>query len=407
MLMSHLPPPSDYAEAWSLDADVVFLNHGSFGACPRAVCEAQMMLRRRMEAEPVRFLLRELEEELDQARSQLAAFVGADPEGLAFVANATTGVNTALASFRLGAGDELLTTDHAYNACANALHTVAARTGASLTVAPVPFPLHSADQVVEAVSNRVTARTRVALLDHVTSQTGLVLPITELTAELESRGVAVVVDGAHAPGMIELDIAAINASFYAGNCHKWLCAPKGAGFLVVREDWRQQTRPLVISHGANAKLDGRSRFQAEFGWTGTQDPTAFLAVPVAIKLMDQLVEGGWRRLRAHNRELVLGGRQILCEALGVPPPCPESMIGSLASVQLPDGGSTPSSPPLYIDPLQDELMSAYQIEVPVMPWPAAPKRLLRISAQLYNREEQYRYLAQALCQLVGTVSNDR
>jgi isopenicillin-N epimerase len=399
--MSRLPPTSGFAEAWSLDANVVFLNHGSFGACPRAVLEAQMMLRQRMEAEPVRFLARELEEELDRARNQLAAFVGADPEGLGFVANATTGINTALASLPLGAGDELLTTDHVYNACANVLHTVAARTGASVVVAPVPFPLHSPGQVVAAVLDRVTSRTRIALLDHVTSQTSLVLPIAELTAELEQRGVAVVVDGAHAPGMVDLDISAIAASFYAGNCHKWLCAPKGAAFLVVRDDWRRQTRPLVISHGANAELNGRSRFQVEFDWTGTHDPTAYLSVPVAIKLLDQLVEGGWSRLRARNRDLVLSGRQALCEALAVPPPCPESMVGSLASVPLPDSSSISLSPPLYIDPLQDELLLAHQIEVPIIPWPAVPKRLLRISAQLYNTEEQYHYLAQALRDLVA------
>jgi isopenicillin-N epimerase len=397
--MSRLPPTSSFAGAWSLDPEVVFLNHGSFGACPRVVLEAQMKLRRRMEAEPVRFLHRELGEELDAARHRLATFVGADPEGLAFVTNATTGVNTALASLPLRTGDQLLTTDHVYNACANALRSVAARCGSSVVVAPVPFPLQSPGQVVEAVLDRVTGRTRVALLDHVTSQTGLVLPIAELTAELEERGVTVVVDGAHAPGMVDLDIGAIGASFYAGNCHKWLCAPKGAGFLVVRDDWRGQTRPLVISHGANAELsDGRSRFRAELDWTGTDDPTAYLSVPIAIELMDRLVEGGWPRLRARNRSLVLRGRQILCEALEVAAPCPDSMIGSLASVPLPDGTVAPC-PPLCIDPLQDQLLYEHQIEVPVIQWPAATKRLLRIAAQLYNCEEQYHYLVQALRQL--------
>jgi isopenicillin-N epimerase len=269
-----------------------------------------------------------------------------------------------------------------------------------VVVAPVPFPLHSPDQVVEAVLEHVTSRTRLALLDHVTSQTALVLPIAELVAELEPRGVIVVVDGAHAPGMVDLDIGSIAAPFYAGNCHKWLCAPKGAGFLVVRDDWRRRTRPLVISHGASADLDGRSRFRAEFDWTGTHDPTAYLSVPVAISFLDQLVEGGWRRLRARNRELALSGRRALCDALEIPPPCPEAMVAALASVPLPDDDAISLSPPLYIDPLQERLLAEHRIEVPVIPWPAPPKRLLRISAQLYNTEEQYQYLAQALLEHV-------
>ena len=396
--MRPLPSASELAGNWRLDPEIVFLNHGSFGACPSSVLDCQVGLRRRLELEPVRFFVRELEAQLDRSRAQLASFVGADPEGLAFVCNATTGVNTALASFPLQEGDELLTTDHEYNACANALHAAAERAGAEVVVAHIPFPVVSSDVAVSAVLERVTRRTRLALLDHVTSQSGLVLPIAELAAELESRGVTVLVDGAHAPGMVDLDVAALGVSFYTGNCHKWLCAPKGAAFLWVREDWRDRVRPLVISHGANSSTVDRSRFRLEFDWVGTHDPTAFLTVPRAIEVMGEMVPGGWAEVRRRNRELALAGRRALCSALGVEPPCPESMIGSLATVQLPDGRSAPPRSPLYCDPLQDELLARHYIEVPVIPWPAPPRRLLRISAQLYNTLAQYEYLGEVLAE---------
>ncbi|MCD4750394.1 MAG: aminotransferase class V-fold PLP-dependent enzyme [Thermoanaerobaculales bacterium] len=396
-----LPPTGTEAHVWGLNPEIVFLNHGSFGACPLAVLEKQAELRRRMEAEPVRFFVRELQDLLDEARSELATFVGADPEGLAFVSNATTGVNTVLASLDFGPGDELLVTNHEYNACRNALNARAVRAEARVVEAVIPFPLKSNDAVIEAVLARVTPRTRLALVDHVTSQTGIVLPIAELTDELENRGIAVLIDGAHAPGMLDLKVDDLGASFYTGNCHKWLCAPKGAAFLWVRKDHRNRIHPLTISHGANAPLGRQSRFHLEFDWVGTDDPTAFLSVPTALRTVGALAEGGWPEVRVRNRALALYGRRILCEQLGIEPPCPDSMIGSLAAIPLPDGSPEPPTSPLYCDPLQDELLFRHGVEVPVIPWPAPPKRLLRISAQLYNSEEQYRYLAEALGSLIG------
>ena len=389
------PPDTPLAARWTLDPEVVFLNHGSFGACPRDVLEHQAALRAQMEAEPVRFLSRELDGRLDEARAALARFLGADAADLALVTNATSGVNAVLRSRAFEPGDELLTTDHAYNACRNALQYVAEHTGARVVVVSVPFPVASPDVVVEAVLARVGPRTRLALLDHVTSPTGLVLPVERLCAELGARGVEVLIDGAHAPGMVPLNLATLGATYYSGNCHKWLCAPKGSAFLWVRADHRSRVRPLTISHGANRKKPGRERFRMEFDWTGTSDPTAWLSVPKAIACVGGMLPGGWPEVMAHNHALAVEARGLLCAAAGTPPGCPETMLGSLASVLLPDGATTDvvwSRP----DPLQPRLFDHWRIEVPVMSWPAPPRRLIRISAQLYNTRAQFERLADAL-----------
>ncbi|MCC6556754.1 MAG: aminotransferase class V-fold PLP-dependent enzyme [Polyangiaceae bacterium] len=397
--------PESHAAAvrplWSLDPAVSFLNHGSFGACPLPVLEAQTRLRARMEREPVRFFVRELESLIDAARAALGAFVGADPDDLAFVPNATAGVNTVLRSLPLGSGDELLTTDHEYNACRNALEFAASRAGARVVVATVPFPIGSPDAVFEALLERVTARTRLALVDHVTSQTGLVFPIERIVAELGQRGIDVIVDGAHAPGMLPLDVRAIGAAYYTGNCHKWVCAPKGAAFLHVRRDRQHGIRPLSISHGASSPRADRSRFLLELDWTGTHDPSAYLCIPDALRFMGSLLPGGWPALMAHNRATALAARALLCEALGRAAPAPASMIGALAAVPLPDGDGAAQPSPLYLDPLQDALMDGWGVEVPVIPWPAPPRRQIRISAQIYNDRADYARLAGALAELLG------
>jgi len=381
---------------WSLDPSVILLNHGSFGACPIPVLQYQAELRQRMERQPVQFFVRDLEGLLDEARVALGDFLGAPANDLAWVPNATTAVNAVLRSLNFEPGDELLTTDHEYNACRNVLDFVARRAGARVVVANLPFPIASRDQVMQAVMARVTERTRLALLDHVTSQTGLVLPIEALVRELRARGVETLVDAAHAPGMLPLDVAAIGAAWYTGNCHKWICAPKGAAFLYTRPDMQQRTRPAVISHGTNSTRTGRSRYLIEFDWTGTDDPTAFLSVPAAIRFMGELMPGGWAAVRETNHQLALRGRDVLCNTLGIDPPCPDDMIGSLASLPLPDGDGRASDSPLYADPLQDRLLQQFQIEVPVIPWPAPPKRLIRISGQVYNCDGDYESLGHAL-----------
>jgi isopenicillin-N epimerase len=394
--MKHPVFSNPFARFWQLDPSVTFLNHGAFGACPIAVLEQQQRFRHQLEQEPLRFVMRELEPLLDIARVALADFVKADPADLAFVPNATTGVNSVLRSLTFTAGDELLTTSHAYNACRNALEFVAERWNAEIVVATIPFPLTDPQQIVQTVVDCITPRTKLALLDHITSPTALIFPLHALVKALDECGIDCLVDGAHAPGMVPLNLPEIGAAYYTGNCHKWMCAPKGAAFLYVRGDRQSLIRPLTISHGANSRRTDRSRFQLEFDWTGTHDPTPFLCLPAALKFMGSQLPQSWLDVMTHNHSLALQARKILCDALEQPIPCPDEMIGAIASVPLPSTFGKPKSSSKGIDMLQNWLWEEYRIEVPIIPWCHPTPRLVRVSAQLYNHLDQYQYLAEAL-----------
>ncbi len=392
---------SPLARHWNLDPEVAFLNHGSYGATPRAVLDEQAALRERMERQPVQFLGRDARLLLRHARVDVAAFVGCEPEDLVFVTNATTGVNTVLRWLRLQPGDELLTTNHAYGACKNALDATAAWTGAKVVVAEVPFPLEGERDVIDPILAAVTSRTKVAMLDHVTSPTALVFPIAHIVNELASRGVETIVDGAHVPGMLDLDIAAIGPAWYTGNGHKWMCSPKGAGFLYVRRDLQTSVRPLVISHGATQPLDGVSRFQKEFEWAGTQDYSPWLCLPTSIETVGAMVPGGWDEVRSRNHDLAVEAQGILCEGLGVPAPCPPDMLGSMAAVPMP--AAAPGSPADGWDREGwQQALLARGYEVPVSEWPPQSGRWsIRVSCQLYNSRDEYEGLAEVLSEFLG------
>jgi len=394
--MSAVP---DLAAHWTLDPNVTYLNHGAFGACPRVVLEAQSEWRAKLEREPVHFYLHELERRLDEVRERVGEFIGAEPADLVFVGNATAGVNTVLASFAFEPGDEVIATDHGYNACLNAVQHWTARAGARMSLARVPFPVERPDDVVDAVLKNVTPRTRLAVLDHVTSPTGLVFPIAQMIEQLAKHGIDTLVDGAHAPGMLSLDVASLGCAYYTGNFHKWCCAPKSAAFLWVRRDLQQAIRPLVISHGANATRNDRSRFLLEFDWQGTSDVTALLSVPAALRFLAGLFPGGVPELCRRNRDLALDARRAVAAALGTDPPCPDPMVGSLAAVMFPD--LTPLAPPP--DELHDRLERDHSIQVPIMAWPGRPSGFVRVAAQAYNRIAHYQKLAGALRTELGLV----
>jgi isopenicillin-N epimerase len=380
---------------WPLAPRQVFLNHGSFGACPKPILELQTQLRQEMEAAPVQFLWRHYDDRLEAARTEVARFVGARPRDLVFVTNATTGVNAVVRSLKLHRGDELLTTDHDYNACHNVLVETAHQAGARLVTAQVPFPLRGPAEVVEAILGAVTSRTRLAMIDHVTSPTALVFPVAELIRELTARGVDVFVDGAHAPGMVQLQVAKLGAAYYTGNLHKWVCAPKGAAFLWVREDRKKEMQPPVISHGHNTPRPGFSSFQDRFDWAGTTDPTAWFCAAEAIRWLERLYPRGWPAIRNANHQLAVSARRLLCERLQLEPPCPESMLGAMATLPLPERyQGRPKTG--KIDAEQLQLYDEYGIEVPLLRFGSPERRYFRISAHLHNSLAEYAYLAEAL-----------
>jgi isopenicillin-N epimerase len=396
------------ASEWALDPAVTYLNHGSFGACLKATLEIQRGWRDRLEAQPVRFLARELEDLLAWSRSELGAFVGADADDLALVPNATAGINTVLRSLEFQKGDELLATDHAYNASLNALRFAAAHAGATVVLARLPFPVSSEDEAFEAVMDAVTPNTRLAMIDHVTSPTGLILPVERLVPALAEKGVDVLIDGAHGPGMIPLHLREMAPAFYAGTTHKWVCAPKGTGFLFVRRDRQAMIKPLAISHGANDPRVDRSRFRLEFDWTGTMDPSGMLSIPAAIDGLGDMLPGGWPALLSINHRLASSAGEMLAEALQTPVQAPLSMIGSMASVRLP-GGPWPRAEAMRRMAMIDEALRGQRFEVPLIVWPLPwliesgdlpPTTefdlLVRISAQAYNYLGQYERLASVL-----------
>jgi len=391
-----IAPRSSFAQHFSLDPNVIYLNHGAFGSCPLFVQAKQIEFRERLERNPVHFFTRELTRLLDDTRAVLGPFLGARPEDLAFVPNATAGVNTVLSALALEPGAEIVINDHTYPACRNAVQYWAARCSHQVRVAKIPFPLASGNELSQAILAQVTDRTRLVLLDHVTSPSGLITPIESLVRTLHERGIDTLVDGAHGPGMLPLALEQLGAAYYTGNLHKWGCAPKGAAFLWVRRDRQALIHPLVISHGWALPEGERSRFLLEFDWPGTLDASAILSIPAALSFLGGLFEGGFPALYAHNHALALTGRDILCQALGSAPPCPDSLLGSLAVALFPEKTPKVPSP----DALYNALV-ARGIEVPIVPLPGYPSGFVRIAAQVYNSPSEFVALAEALREELG------
>lgn len=392
------PPPSDLARHFRLDPATVHLNHGSFGACPTPVLDAQARYRDRMESDGVRFFVHDVWPLLDRARAALGPIVGADPANLAFVANATTGVTTALHNIALEPGDEILVTGAEYTACVNNCRAAARRAGASVVTADLPWPAPGPDAVADAILAKVTPRTRIAMFSLVASSTGLRLPVERILPALRARGVTTILDAAHGPGCVPMRLDEWAPDFATGNAHKWLCAPKGAAFLYAAPRHQAGLRPLVLSNDAErleeaAARTKRSHWHHEFDYAGTDDPSARIAITDAAAFLAGLFPGGLDAVMAHNHALSRQGRDIICNRLGLEPPAPDAMIGPMAALILP-GVTDPMA-------LWDRLYHHWRIQIPVWPTPGATTSL-RLSAQVYNTPAQYEYLAEALAQELGT-----
>ncbi|HEY7727403.1 MAG TPA: aminotransferase class V-fold PLP-dependent enzyme [Candidatus Eisenbacteria bacterium] len=377
---------------WTLDPAVTHLNHGAVGAPPRRVLEAQQRIRDEIERHPSRFLLRELtavsvgtpreEPRLRAAASEVAAFLGARGEDLVFVDNATTGVNAVLASLDLRDGDEILVTDHAYGAIANSARFVARRRGATVRTAVLPHPPGHPARLTDAVASALGPRTRIAVVDHVASESALVFPVSEIAARCRAAGVPLLVDGAHAPGMLPLDLPSLGAGWYVGNLHKWAFAPRSSGVLWAAPERQAGLHPTVISWGLDRG------FTTEFDWVGTRDPSPHLAAPSAIAFLTELGAGA---VRAYNHGLALEAARHLARRWGTSFDVPESMIGSMATVPLP--GRLPGTDE-GASRLRDALLFEEGIDVELH---AARGRLwVRISAQIYNEMADYERLAAAV-----------
>jgi isopenicillin-N epimerase len=364
-----------------------------------------------MEAEPIRFFVEEFMELMDTARKALGGFLSCNWQDFAPIPNATIAVATVLDSLvdsgRIAPGDELLINEHEYPACQNNFRRAARRAGAKVVTASLPFPCESPAAAADALMDRVTSKTRLVLLSHVTSPTGIILPVESLVRELNSRGIHTLVDGAHAPGMVEsLNLGTLGAAFYTANCHKWICSPKGSAFLYVREDLQAEVRPLALSNNAEKPKAGRSQFLTEFDFQGTADYTAFMAIPKAIEFMSSLLPGGFIEVMRRNHALCIEGRNIVCSELGIKPTAPDSMLGSICTMILPPHDEATRArimlrPSRYHDAIQDEMLRKYRIQVPFWGLAGKPERFLRISAQVYNSVEQYRYLAGAVKDLLA------
>jgi isopenicillin-N epimerase len=364
-----------------LDERLCFLNHGSFGACPKSVLEAQTAWRIRMEQDPIRFMVQVLPEGLRAQAEALGGLLGARGLDLAFVENATTGVNAVLGGLDLQPGDELLTLSHVYPAVANTVRVLAERHGCKVVQAELPMPLKGPAQVIEAVAAKLTHKTKIAILDHVTSFSAVVTPISELVALCHARGVPVLVDGAHAPGMIELDLEALGADYYVGNCHKWLWAPKGCAFLYAKRDVQSGLRPPVIS------LREAEGFPFNFDWTGTKDASAYLSLGAALEFRSWL---GGNAAAQYNHELVVEASSRLADQLGWELAAPVSMTGSIRAMRIPD---TENATREDAAALHNYLADTHQIEVLVH---AHHGLWMRISAQVYNERGDYQRLMEGL-----------
>ncbi len=378
-------------EFFLLDPNVVFLNHGSYGATPKPVFEAYQKWQLRLERQPVLFLGREFNDLMQKARSALGDYLNADADDLVFIPNATHGVNVVAHSLRLEPGDEILTSDHEYGACDYTWDFICSKTGARYVHQPISLPVDSEDGIVEQFWQGVTPQTKVVYLSHITSATALRLPVEKICARARRAGILTVIDAAHSPGQIPVDLQALEADFIFGNCHKWMLGPKGAAFLFVRREAQHLVEPLIVSWGftPTPEFTTGSRFVDLLQWTGTRDPATFLTVPAAILFMR---EQDWENVRLHCHRLLQQAIERICDLTDLPPlyPLDSDFYSQMGIAPLP-----PCDPTVLKSRLYDE----FRIEVPVIQW--QDRQFIRISVQGYNDQADVDALIHALTRLLA------
>ena len=382
------PPISNFQSLFLLDPNIIFLNHGSFGATPRAVFEKYQWWQRELERQPVEFLGRRFTDLMREARTALAAYVHANADDLVFVPNATTAINIVARSLHLNPGDEILTTDHEYGALDRAWRFLCRKTGAVYKQQPIPVPVTTLENFVETFWAGVTPRTRVIFLSHITSPTALIFPIQELCRRARAAGILSSIDGAHALGQIALDLENLGADFYTANAHKWLCAPKGSAFLYARRDAQYLVEPLVVSWGYESEKPSASRFIDEQEWNGTRDIAAYLTVPAAIQFCE---EHHWAEVRVRCHALAQSARAQIAALTGLPPLSPDSTAWYRQMVTLP-------LPPCDAEKIKERLYAEFRIEIPVVVWRNQPH--VRVSIQAYNSRDDIERLVEALQKLL-------
>lgn len=376
------------ARTFLLRPDISFLNHGSFGACPGPVFEVYQRWQRELERQPVEFLGRRLRSLLAEARGALADYVGAAANDLVYVPNVTWGANAVSRSIDLQPGDEVLATDLEYGAVDRAWRYACERRGARYLNQAISLPITDSAGFIADLWSGVTERTRVIAISHITSGTALILPIADICRRAREAGILTVIDGAHAPGQIDLRLGELGADFYLGNCHKWLCAPKGSGFLFARPECQDLLEPLIISWGWRADQPGPSRFLDHFERQATSDPSAYLSVPSAIAFQH---EHNWPAVRAACHRLAGDARRRIGTLTGLPQLAPDSSTwwGQMSTIPL---------PPVDVARLKDRLWEEFRIEIPL--FPLRQGSAIRVSIQAYNRPEDVDRLVDAISQLL-------
>lgn len=378
-----------------LDPSVVFLNHGSFGATPRPVFEVYQNWQRRLEQQPVLFLGREYDQLLYDSRVALGRYLNADPQDLIYVPNATHGVNIVARSLGLNSGDEILTSDHEYGACDYTWDFICSKVGAKYIHQRIPLPVYSEEEIVEQFWSGVTSRTKVIYLSHITSPTALRMPVEQICQRAKAAGILTVIDAAHSPGQIPVDLQNLGADVVFGNCHKWMLSSKGSAFLYVRRDLQHLIDPLIVSWGYNSTPETTtgSRFIDILQWTGTKDPSAALTVPAAIQFMQ---EHNWDEVRKTSHELLRQGIAQICELVNMPSlyPLDSNFYSQMGIAPLPS---------VNLSVLKSRLYDEYKIEVPLIQW--QDRQFIRISVQGYNSQEDVEALLKALKILLPQVSS--